>query len=51
MSRDLFQFTRPSYSGGKPGQECVEAATNVRAVVAVRDSKNSSGHTLIFGAR
>ncbi len=37
-----FAFTKSSYSGGNPGQDCVEAATNVPAVVAVRDSKDAS---------
>ncbi|MFF3272100.1 DUF397 domain-containing protein [Streptomyces chrestomyceticus] len=46
-----FVFVKSSHSGGAPGQECVEVATNVPAVVAVRDSKNSSGHTLLFGDR
>ncbi|OKI00416.1 DUF397 domain-containing protein [Streptomyces sp. CB02923] len=40
---------KPSHSGGAPAQECVEVATNVPAVVAVRDSKNPSGQTLLFG--
>ncbi|MEV5593337.1 DUF397 domain-containing protein [Streptomyces sp. NPDC052496] len=46
-----FAFTKSSYSGGNAGQECVEVATNVPAVVAVRDSKNPSGRTLLFGGR
>ncbi|MFK8847766.1 DUF397 domain-containing protein [Streptomyces sp. Ac-502] len=33
------------------GGECVEVATNVPAVVAVRDSKYPSGRTLLFGDR
>ncbi|GCD36437.1 hypothetical protein OEIGOIKO_04200 [Streptomyces chrestomyceticus JCM 4735] len=46
-----FAFIKSSYSGGNPGQECVEVATNVPAVVAVRDSKNPCGSTLLFGER
>ncbi|KAA6220835.1 DUF397 domain-containing protein [Streptomyces albofaciens JCM 4342] len=46
-----FAFTKSSYSGGNPGQDCVEAATNVPAVVAVRDSKDASGPVLLFGDR
>ncbi|MEV5593336.1 DUF397 domain-containing protein [Streptomyces sp. NPDC052496] len=47
----VFRFLTSSYSGGNAGQDCVEVATNVPAVVAVRDSKNPSGRTLIFGGR
>ncbi|MFH8404693.1 DUF397 domain-containing protein [Streptomyces sp. NPDC018019] len=46
-----FVFVKSNYSGGAPGQECVEVATNVPAVVAVRDSKDASGRTLLFGDR
>ncbi|MEU2793220.1 DUF397 domain-containing protein [Streptomyces sp. NPDC007100] len=46
-----FVFLKSSYSGGAPAQECVEVATNVPAVVAVRDSKYPSGQTLLFGDR
>ncbi len=46
-----FAFVKSSYSGGNPGQECVEVATNVPAVVAVRDSKDRSGPVLLFGDR
>ncbi|MFD7662450.1 DUF397 domain-containing protein [Streptomyces sp. NPDC059788] len=45
-----FQFAKSSYSS-PGGGECVEVATNVPAVVAVRDSKNPSGRTLLFGDR
>ncbi|WP_206504735.1 DUF397 domain-containing protein [Streptomyces chrestomyceticus] len=51
MTRDVFKFTKSSYSGGNPGQDCVEVATNVPAVVAVRDSKDPSGPTLLFADR
>ncbi|WP_030017867.1 DUF397 domain-containing protein [Streptomyces monomycini] len=46
-----FAFVKSSHSGGNPGQDCVEVATNVPAVVAVRDSKNPSGRTLLFADR
>ncbi|WP_030374501.1 DUF397 domain-containing protein [Streptomyces rimosus] len=46
-----FDFTKSSHSGGNPGQDCVEVATNVPAVVAVRDSKDRSGPVLQFGDR
>ncbi|CAM5638374.1 MULTISPECIES: DUF397 domain-containing protein [Streptomyces] len=46
-----FAFTKSSYSGGNPGQDCVEVATNVPTVVAVRDSKNAAGPVLQFGDR
>ncbi|KWT59572.1 hypothetical protein ADL21_23520 [Streptomyces albus subsp. albus] len=46
-----FVFVKSSYSGGAPGQECVEVAINVPTVVAVRDSKDLSGRTLLFGDR
>ncbi|KOG53610.1 hypothetical protein ADK76_26895 [Streptomyces griseoflavus] len=46
-----FTFIKSSYSGGNPGQDCVEVATNVPAVVAVRDSKDASGPVLLIGDR
>ncbi len=36
-------------SGG--GQNCVEVATNLPGVVAVRDSKNPGGPTLVLSPR
>ncbi|MEF3119074.1 DUF397 domain-containing protein [Streptomyces chrestomyceticus] len=42
---------KSSHSGGEPHAECVEVATNVPAVVAVRDSKYPCGSTLVFGDR
>lgn len=36
-----------SYSSGNGGQ-CVEVALNLPGIVAVRDSKDESGTTLIF---
>ncbi|MEU6960166.1 DUF397 domain-containing protein [Streptomyces chrestomyceticus] len=45
-----FQFMKSSHSA-PGGGECVEVATNVPSVVAVRDSKNPSGSTLLFGDR
>jgi hypothetical protein len=32
------------------GGACVEVATNLRGLVAVRDSKDPSGPSLVFGA-
>lgn len=46
-SPDLpWEFRKSSYSGG--GNNCVEVATNVAGVVAVRDSKNPGGPVLTF---
>ncbi|MGW7752389.1 DUF397 domain-containing protein [Streptomyces violaceusniger] len=39
-------FRKSSYSGGE--EECVEVATNVPGVVAIRDSKNPGGPILRF---
>ncbi|MBD3005530.1 DUF397 domain-containing protein [Streptomyces sp. 5-10] len=39
-----FDFRKSSYSNG--AQECVEVATNVPHVVAVRDSKDPEGRIL-----
>ncbi|MEU7224719.1 DUF397 domain-containing protein [Streptomyces chrestomyceticus] len=47
---NAFQFVKSSHSS-PAGGECVEVATNVPSVVAVRDSKNPSGSTLLFGDR
>lgn len=38
-----------SYSSGNGGQ-CVEVALNLSGIVAVRDSKNPGGTTLILSA-
>ncbi|MEN2420432.1 DUF397 domain-containing protein [Streptomyces rimosus] len=46
----VFQFSKSSYSA-PGGGECVEVAINVPTVVAVRDSKNTSGPVLQFGDR
>ena len=40
------QFRKSSYSGG--GNNCVEVATNIPGVVAVRDSNNPTGPVLTF---
>ncbi|ASQ97046.1 DUF397 domain-containing protein [Streptomyces sp. 11-1-2] len=39
-----FVFRKSSYSGGE--EECVEVATNVPDIVAIRDSKNPGGPIL-----
>ncbi|MEV7010153.1 DUF397 domain-containing protein [Streptosporangium sp. NPDC051022] len=48
ISHDLSgaEFRKSSYSGG--GDNCVEVATNLSDIVAVRDSKDPSGPTLTF---
>jgi hypothetical protein len=38
-----FEFVKSSYSGGNPGQECVEVARNIPGVIAVRDSHAPDG--------
>ncbi|MGW4423490.1 DUF397 domain-containing protein [Streptosporangium sp. NPDC004631] len=40
------EFRKSSLSGG--GDNCVEVATNLPGVVAVRDSKDPSGPVLAF---
>jgi hypothetical protein len=40
------QYRKSSYSG--TGNDCVEVASNLPGVVAVRDSKNPSGPALAF---
>ncbi|MER6173044.1 DUF397 domain-containing protein [Streptosporangium sp. NPDC001681] len=40
------EFRKSSCSGG--GDNCVEVATNLPGLVAVRDSKNPSGPMLTF---
>ena len=47
LSRAVWQ--KSSHSGGNGGQ-CVEVARNLPSIVAVRDSKDSDGTRLIFGA-
>ncbi|WP_053698248.1 DUF397 domain-containing protein [Streptomyces sp. NRRL F-5755] len=47
---NAFHFVKSSYSS-PAGGECVEVATNVPAVVAVRDSKQPSGPALLFTER
>jgi hypothetical protein len=42
-------WRKSSYSGTHGN--CVEVATNLPGLVAVRDSKNSEGGTLIFGSQ
>ncbi|SCG16633.1 protein of unknown function [Micromonospora echinofusca] len=39
---------RKSTRSGDNGGDCVEVATNLPGIVAVRDSKNSSGPALTF---
>ncbi|MEU1736332.1 DUF397 domain-containing protein [Streptosporangium sp. NPDC020145] len=48
MSPDLTgaQFRKSSLSGA--GENCVEVATNLPGLVAVRDSKDPSGPALAF---
>ncbi|WP_327047781.1 DUF397 domain-containing protein [Microbispora sp. NBC_01189] len=40
------EFHKSSFSGS--GNDCVEVATNLRGLVAVRDSKDRSGPVLTF---
>lgn len=42
-------WRKSSYSGGNGGQ-CVEVAANLPGVVAVRDSRDPDGPSLLFGA-
>lgn len=44
LSHALFRKTQRSAGG----ENCVEVATNLRGVVAVRDSKNPHGPVLAF---
>ncbi|MEV8638281.1 DUF397 domain-containing protein [Streptosporangium sp. NPDC051023] len=48
ISPDLSEarFRKSSYSGGN--DNCVEVATNLPGLIAVRDSKNPTGPTLTF---
>ena len=41
------QWFKSSHSGGNGG-DCVEVATNLPGIVAVRDSKDPSGPALVF---
>ncbi|MCU4749303.1 MULTISPECIES: DUF397 domain-containing protein [Streptomyces] len=41
-----FAFRKSSHSSVTPDGECVEVATNVPAVVAIRDSKQPTGPVL-----
>lgn len=41
-------WRKASYSGGNGGN-CVEVATNLPGIVAVRDSKDKGGPVLVFG--
>ncbi|MFE9409360.1 DUF397 domain-containing protein [Streptomyces sp. NPDC006704] len=45
-NRTTFEFHKSSYSGGQG--ECVEVASNVSSVTAVRDSKTPTGPVLIL---
>ena len=44
---DGAQWRKSTYSGGNGGN-CVEVARNLPGIVAVRDSKDSSGPVLSF---
>lgn len=44
------QWRKSSYSG-PDGGNCLEVADGLTPVVPVRDSKNSDGPALVFGAR
>ncbi|MEV5408941.1 DUF397 domain-containing protein [Thermopolyspora sp. NPDC052614] len=47
MSPTNALWRKSSYSGGSGG-DCVEVATNLPGIVAVRDSKNPTGPALVF---
>jgi Domain of unknown function (DUF397) len=49
MTIDLSRavWAKSSHSGGNGGQ-CVEVASNLPGIIAVRDSKNPDGPKLIF---
>lgn len=49
MVRSGWQWRKSSRSSGDGGQ-CVEVATNLPGVVAVRDSKNPDGPALVVPA-
>jgi hypothetical protein len=44
---DLAQWRKSSYSGGNGGA-CVEIASNLPGIIAVRDSKDRQGPVLTF---
>jgi Domain of unknown function (DUF397) len=47
--QDLSQAVwRKSVRSSSSGQNCVEVATNLRGIVAVRDSKDRSGGALVL---
>jgi len=43
------KWRKSTHSGGNEGN-CVEIATNIPGIVAMRDSKNATGPALIFPA-
>jgi len=43
-----FHFRKSSYSGGGNAGTCVEVATNVPGIRAIRDSKNPGAGPLVF---
>ncbi|GAA0968878.1 hypothetical protein GCM10009555_015030 [Acrocarpospora macrocephala] len=47
MDLSVAEWRKSKRSGGSGGQ-CVEVATNLPDVIAVRDSKDPSGPALIF---
>jgi hypothetical protein len=47
MDLSKAEWCKSSWSSGDDPQ-CVEVATNLAAIVAVRDSKNPGGHALVF---
>jgi len=42
------RWRKSSYSGGQPGDACVEVAEGISGLVPVRDSKVSHGPVVIF---
>ncbi|MEO3855969.1 DUF397 domain-containing protein [Acrocarpospora sp. B8E8] len=47
MDLSAAEWRKSTRSGGNGGQ-CVEVATNLQGVVAVRDSKDPNGPALVF---
>jgi hypothetical protein len=47
MERNRLNWRKASYSTTNGGG-CVEVATNLPGIIAVRDSKNANGPALIF---
>jgi Domain of unknown function (DUF397). len=47
MDLSAAEWRKASYSGGNGGQ-CVEVASNLPGIVAVRDSKAPGGPALLF---